>query len=228
MTDPLSIKALGEAISSFWARSALLLWCLSLCAIAALALLWTGTHFQMDGAAELFHSYGLLLALACVFLPIFAGFKTHSEWPKPPLVLLPIADQCFWSQGVQPDGKVTTQFSVRFQAANMTNGDIILSEIILNRPWVRRLSIIARNLSFKDPNSNCYGDKYPVLAQTLSYGSAVIIVDRPVGRKGKPIRIVVSLRDHAGRWHKLVFPHLRPIVDKAARPAPPSLQQGRA
>lgn len=154
-----------------------------------------------------------MLALACVVLPILAGFKTYSEWPKPSLVLLPIEDQCFWTQGVQPDGKVTTQFGVRFQATNMTNGAIMLAEIVLLRPWVHRRSIIARDLRFNDPNPNSpyYSGEYPIPAQSLSYGSAVIIVDHPVGRKGKPIRIVVSLRDHVGKWHKLVFPHLRSI-----------------
>ncbi len=168
MTEPLTtMKAIGEAITSFWGRSALLLWCLSLCAIVALAVLLVGTYFQIDGAAELFHRYAVLLMLACVLLPIVAGFRTYSERPKPSLVLLPIEDTSFWGQSVQPNGKVTTQFMLRFQATNMTNGTIVLSEIVLRRP--------------------------------------------PVGRKGKPIRVMVSLRDHSGRWHKLVFPYLRPI-----------------
>jgi hypothetical protein len=205
------MKAIGEAIASFWGRSALLLWCLSVCAIVALAVLWVATHFQIDGAAELFQSYGVLLALACVLLPIVASFKTYSEWPNPSLVLLPIADQCVWAQGPPRDGKVITQFGIRFQAANMSDGAIMLSEIVLRRPWVRRRSIIVRDLMFEDPNSHYYGHERPVPAQSLSYGSATIIVDHPVGRKGKPIRLVVSLRDHAGQWHKLVVPFVRSI-----------------
>ncbi len=211
MAEPFTMKAIGEAISSFWGRSALLLWCLALCAIAALAVLWVGKHFEIDGAAELFHQYGVTLALAGVLLTIFASFKTYAERPKPTIILLPVDDESHWGQATQPDGRVVTQFSVKFQATNVTDGTIKLSEIALRRPWVRRRSILTRMLLFKDPNSRYYGSAHPVPAHTLSFGSATIIVDRPVGRKGKPIRIVVALRDHAGRGHKVVFPYLRPI-----------------
>lgn len=211
MTEPLTMKAIGEAITSFWGRSALLLWCLSVCAVAAFAVLLVGAHFQINGAAELVQSCGVWLALAAMLLPIVAGFKTYSEWPKPSLVLLPIADQCVWAQGPPRDGKAITQFGIRFQAANMSNGAIMLSEIVLRRPWVRRRSIIVRDLNLKDPNSHYYGHEHPVPAQSLSYGSATIIVDHPIGRKGKPIRLVVGVRDHEGRWHKLVVPFVRHI-----------------
>lgn len=209
MAEPLTLKAISEAVSSFWGRSALLLWCLAVCAIAALGVLWAGKHFQVDGAAELLHDYGVKLALAGVLLAIVAAFKTYSERPKPNIVLLPVEDQSGWAQAVQQDGSVITQFSVHFQATNVSDGTIKLSEITLRRPWVRRRSILTRLLLLNDPNSKYYGSAHPVPAHTLSFGSATIIVDHAVGRKGEPIRLVVALRDHAGRWHKLVFPFVR-------------------
>ena len=140
---------------------------------------------------------------------IVAAFKTYSERPKPDIVLLPIEDQSGWAQAVQKEGNVTTQFSVHFQATNVSDRTIELSEIALRRPRVRRQSILARDLLFMDPKSNYYGSAHPVPAHTLSYGSATIIVDHAVGPKGKPIRLVVAMRDHTGRWHKLAFPFVR-------------------
>jgi hypothetical protein len=209
MAEPLTLKAISEAVGSFWARSALALWCFAACAIAAAGLLWAGKYFQVDGAADLFHDYGAKLALAGVLLAIVAAFKTYSERPKPNIVLLPVEDQSGWAQAVQQDGSVITQFSVHFQATNVSERTIKLSEITLRRPWIRRRSILTRLLLFKDPKSNYYGSAHPVPAHTLSYGSATIIVDHALGRKGEPIRLVVALRDHAGRWHKLVFPFVR-------------------
>ena len=209
MAGPLTLKAISETISSFWGRSALLLWCIAVCAIAALGVLWVGKYFQIDGAAELFHDYAMILALAGVLLLIGAAFKTYDERPKPNIVLLPIEDRSAWAQTLPREGNVTTQFSVHFQATNVSDGTIKLAEITLRRPWVRRRSILTRVVSFEDPKSQYYSSAHPVPAHTLSYGSATIVVDHAVGRKGKPIPLVVALRDHTGRWHKLVFPVVR-------------------
>ena len=182
MAEPLTLKAISEAVSSFWGRSALVLWCLAVCAIAALGVLWAGKHFQVDGAAELLHDYAVKLALAGVLLAIVAAFKTYSERPKANIVLLPVEDQSGWAQAVQQDGSVITQLSVHFQATNVSDGTIKLSEITVRRPWVRRRSILTRLLLLKDPNSNYYGSAHPVPAHTLSFGSATIIV-RPCRRE---------------------------------------------
>jgi hypothetical protein len=209
MAEPLTLKAISEAIISFWGRSALLLWCIALCSIAALGVLLAGKYFQIDRAAELFHDYGMILALAGVLLLIGAAFKTYDERPKPNIVLLPREDRSAWAQTLHREGNVTTQFSVHFQATNVSDGTIKLAEITLRRPWVRRRSILTRVVLFDDPKSQYYSSAHPVPAHTLTYGSATIVVDHAVGRKGKPIRLVVALRDHTGRWHKLVFPIVR-------------------
>ena len=52
MADPISLKAITDAISSFWGRSALLLWCLSACAWASWGVIFAGKHFQFDLASE--------------------------------------------------------------------------------------------------------------------------------------------------------------------------------
>ena len=122
-------------------------------------------------------------ALAGVLLAIVAAFKTYSERPKPNIVLLPVEDQSGWAQAVQQDGSVITQFSVHFQATNVSDGTIKLSEITLRRPWVRRRSILTRLLLLNDPNSKYYGSAHPVPAHTLSFGSATIIVDHARGKK---------------------------------------------
>jgi hypothetical protein len=37
------------------------------------------------------------------------------------------------------------------------------------------------------------------MPNSLTYGSVTVMIERPVGRKGKSMRVVIGLRDHAGR-----------------------------
>jgi hypothetical protein len=138
MVEPattISLKAITDAIGSFWSRSSLVLTCLSICDWAILLVLYLGKLYQLDGAAEMFSAYGLWLAITGVVLPIVAAFKWWSERPKPSLVLLPIDNQSFWQQFIQSDGRVTTQFALRFQATNVSDHTIKMSDISLRRPW---------------------------------------------------------------------------------------------
>ncbi|MGD1039148.1 MAG: hypothetical protein ABR878_18740 [Roseiarcus sp.] len=208
MADPISLKAITDAISSFWGRSALLLWCLSACAWASWGVIFAGKHFQFDRASEAVANYGLALSLVCVVLPIIAAFKTYGERPKPSLLMVPVDGQSFWAQSTQSDGRVTTQFALNFQATNVSDHPIKLSDVKIRRPWVRRRSIISKLLTFQHPKENVHSSQYPVLAHSLTYGSATVIVDRAIGTKGKPMRVVVRLQDHTGRWRRLVFPYV--------------------
>jgi hypothetical protein len=54
----------------------------------------------------------------------------------------------------------------------------------------------------------CSGKSIPIEPYSLTYGSATIIIACPVGSVGKMMRVVVAVQDHAGRWHKIIFPHL--------------------
>jgi hypothetical protein len=211
MGEPLSLKVICDAIISFWGRSAVLLWCLATVCFLSLIALAVGAHFHFGDAPGLFAAYGTILGLAFPALLVFAAFKTYSERPKPILSLIPNEHQSFWGQSRQPSGQITTQFCLRFQATNLSDGAIMLSEIRLLRPSVRRRRILTKHLLVRHPRGNTYGFTNPIEPHSLTFASGDIIVDHPVGRVGQPMRVTIQVQDHAGRWHKLVFPHVPSI-----------------
>jgi len=90
----------------------------------------------------------------------------------------------------------------------------MLSAIKLRRPFVRYRAILTKVMIVRHPKADIYSAKYPIEPHSLTYASATIIINRPVGRVGKTMRAVVAVQDHAGRWHKLIFPHL-PMIGAA-------------
>jgi hypothetical protein len=211
MTEPLSLKIIGDAITSFWGRSAILLWCLATLSLLSLIALAVGAHFQFGDAPALYAAHGTILALAALALFVFAAFKTYSERPQPILSLIPNEQQSFWGQSLQQNGQTTTSFCLRFQATNLSNGKIMLSALKLCRPFVRRRHILAKHLLVKHPHHNTYSFTNPIDPHSLTYASGDIIVDHPVGRAGQPMRVTIQVQDHVGRWHKLFFPHVPSI-----------------
>jgi hypothetical protein len=130
---------------------------------------------------------------------------------KPNLSLIANEEHSFWYHAKQTDDSVITQLTLRFQATNMGDGSIQLSGIKLNWPWVRHKSILTRMVHTRHPTENVHSSKFPIRAHSLTEASANIMIKGAVGGIGKKstMRVSVSLQDHAGRWHKLVFPHLR-------------------
>lgn len=208
LTLAATLKSFAEGIAAVWARGALVIWCLATaCAVVLLALI-AGTYFHIGDMAVLLASYGTSLGFLFLVLSVFAGFKTYDERARPTLSLIPSETQSFWGQSRQTDGRVITSLRLHFQATNFSKGAIMLSAVRLHRPWVRRRAIITKLLLIEQPKGHSYGTKNPILPNSLTYGDAHITIDHPVGRLGKPMRAVVAFQDHAGRWHKLVFPHL--------------------
>jgi hypothetical protein len=83
MAETFSLKVLGEAITSFWGRSALVLWCLATSCLVAIIALAAGAYWHVADAAELLAAYGTVLSLGLLVLIVFASFKTYAERPKP-------------------------------------------------------------------------------------------------------------------------------------------------
>jgi hypothetical protein len=223
MTVIFSLKAISAAITSFWARSALLLWCLAASCLVALIALAAGSHWQVGDTPAWLAAYGTILGLAFLVLLVFAAFKTYGERAPPTLLLLPQDDQSFWTQCRHPDGKIITQLTLRFQAKNLTDGAIRLSGIKLCRPFVRRHAILTKAMRGCHPNAGLelpidYSLELLIEPHSLTYASVTITIDHPVGSMGKTMRAVVAMQDHAGRWHKLICPHLRMIRLMGAPP----------
>lgn len=219
MPEPFSIgavaKSLGDGLAAIWARSAILLWAAAAAGAAVLVALVALSRLQVVGAAGMLATYGLFLALGVVILVVFAGFKTYAERPARTLSFIPNEGQSFWGQSRQPDGQVITSFDLRFQASNLSDGAVLLSAARLYRPWVRRRSITGKMLATEHHAGSTYDSEFPILPHDVTRAMAHISVDHAIGRPGKGMRVVVGLQDHAGRWHKLVYPHLR------AFPTPP-------
>src|SRR5882672_4344774 len=93
----------------------------------------------------------------------------------------------------------------------MMEGSIHLSKVKLNWPWVSRRRIFTTMLMTQHPKQDVYGSDFPIPAHARRSCSASIMVRGTVGGGGrkKPMRVSISMQDHAGRWHKLVFRDLR-------------------
>ncbi len=201
-------RSIINILVTLWERSALFLWCVASSSFVILAALYLGSYLQLGDFALWLNKLQTALTIAFLFFVIFASFRTLADRKSGPVLLLPQDNQCIWGRAKQPTGNVITQINIHFQATNTGDSAIMLSGIRLSRPWVRRGAIITDMLNTKHPIENTYSSRFPILAHSLTYGSATIIVDRPIGRLGKPMRVVVRLRDQRGRWHKLVCPHV--------------------
>jgi hypothetical protein len=213
LTEPITItatvKAAGAAIAAAWARGALVLWCATTAGVVVLGALLLGAYWQLGDAPTLLSLHGTWIVLATLTCAVAAGFKTYGERAARPLVLIPIEQRSMWGQAKQPSGQVITTLSLYFQATNVSNGTVKPSAIRLRKPWVRNRSILQTMLTTEHPSDPMHSSEYPILPHSLSYCHAHITIDHPVGKAGRPMRVVIKLQDHAGRWYRLVFPHVR-------------------
>jgi len=201
--DPLTVgtvlKSIGEGLVAFWKNGALLLWCAATVCLVVLLALFAEAYFRLGEAAAWLTAYGFDLVIGFLVLVVCASFKTYAEREKPALSFVPNERQSFWHPAVQSDGHTLTQLSLRYQVTNFSKSNVILSSLRLYRPWVRR-----DRISYEMPPTM----GVEVMANSLTAEAVTVMIKRPVGRKGKPMRVVIGLQDNAGRWHKVVFPRL--------------------
>jgi len=210
-----TLKAAGERIGEIWQRGALILWTLtSACSVTLLALL-AGAQWQVGNTEGLPTTYGTSLALAILVLTVFSASKTYSERTAAErvgrqLALIANEIQSHWIQSKQ-SGEVITQISLYFQAKNLSDDSVKLSAIRLARPLVRKRRIQQTTLSVQSPTGSAFDFEFRILPHSLTHGSASFVIYCPIGVVGKAMRVVVFIQDHAGRWYKLVFSHIRMI-----------------
>jgi hypothetical protein len=200
-------KSAGMVIA-MWQRGALGLWTIAAACLMAFIALLTGARSHLSDAEVLLTTYGADLVLAILALSVFASVKSYSERAGRPLALIENVLQSHWCQTKQPSGEVITLIALWFQVTNFSKRSVMLTAMRLARPWVRRRRIRQTTLSVRHPLGLDYGSDFPISPHSLTHGCAHIIIDRPIGRIGKTMRVVVRIQDHAGRWYRLVFPHV--------------------
>jgi hypothetical protein len=210
-------KSAGMVIA-MWQRGALLLWIIAAACLMAFIALLTGARSHLGDAEVLLTTHGADLVLAILALSVFASLKSYSEWAGRPLALIKNVQQSHWCQTKQPSGEVITSIALWFQVTNFSQRSVMLTAMRLGRPWVRRRRIKQTTLSVRHAIGLEYGSEFPISPHSLTHGCAHIIIDRPIGRIGKTMRVVVRIQDHAGRWYRLVFPH----VEMTSGPQHPS------
>ena len=207
MTDPLTwgamAKAIGEALVAFWKNGALLLWCAATVCVFVLLALFAGAYFGFVEASSALTRYGFALAIGFLVLVVCAAFKTYAEREKPVLSIVPDERQSYWHPTVQPDGHTATQLALRYQVTDSGKSSVMLSSLRLHRPWARR-ALVSYEMHQTHPRMGL-----EITAHSLTAGAATVLIERSIGRKGKPMRVVIALQDNAGRWRKVVFPHIQ-------------------
>lgn len=196
-----------DGLLQLWERGKALLWALAAICAAVLAILFVGAFLGVATATVALQSYGLLLVIGAAGLGILAAVKIIASRYRPPSVHL-IANnaQSLWGQSRQQDGRITTQLSFRFQAANPADNFIRLSAVRLSKPWTRA-PVLANVLLTSNPNPkiNTFSQANPIAPRAISEVSGVLVFDKAIGRPGKPMTAVIKVSDQFGRWHKVKF-----------------------
>jgi hypothetical protein len=133
------------------------------------------------------------------------AWRKLEDRPKPTIHLIADEGQSFWAQSRQGDGRVTTQFCLRMQAANLTDRKIKLSGLRLIRPRIRPRDELTKHVFTRHPTEDTYGFEFPIMPRAVSRASCDVIVCRPIGTPGETITAVVKISDQHGRWHKVKF-----------------------
>ena len=208
MPEPLTIggaiKTTLELIASAWKRGALLLWSCTAAAAVALMVLFVATRLQVGGASELSSVYGIYLLLIISVLGVFALFKTYSERQARPLILIANDRRSMWGQAKQSTGQTITTLSLHFQATNVSDGTVQISNVRLYWPWVSRRTILDTVVLIEAPHGTT-SSRNPILPHALGEVGVVISIDRPIGRAGNRLK---RYYQSAGPRAKLVHSHI--------------------
>jgi hypothetical protein len=211
--EPMSLgglfKAALEVIASVWKQGAILLWSCAAASVAAFAVLIIASRFDLSSAGELKKTYDVYLLMAAAVLVVFATFKTYSERQARPLKLIAIDRFSMWGQARQRTGDVITAFSFRFQAANLSDRTVYISDIRLCRPWISRKAILETLIMTEAPDDITFGHRNPILPHTIGEVNAHVVIGYPVGRAGKKMNVTIKVQDHARNWYRLAFQHLK-------------------
>jgi hypothetical protein len=196
-----------DVLFQLWERGgAILLWALTAISAVVFAVLVAGAVIGVAEAGLALESYGLLLVLAVVAFGILAAVKTiQSRYRSPTVHLIADETQSFWSQSKQQDGRITTQLSFRAQVTNLTDDVIKLSDVRISRPWTQA-RLLAKVLLTRHPHYpevRLFSHENPIAPRAISEVHCTFMLERAIGRPGRPMIAVFKISDQLGRWHKV-------------------------
>lgn len=181
------LSTAGKVVATTWRHGSRFLLSIACAGGAAAALLWLAAHFGMPKADGFWEEYGLILIIVAVVSAILAAFKYYAEQQNRPIVLIADEEQSLWHHAAQPDGKVFTQFLLRFHVTNMADGGLHLSKVRLNWPWIGRKRIVSSMVVTQHPNpkENVVSSYFAVRPHGRQQCSANMMVIGTVGGAGE-------------------------------------------
>jgi hypothetical protein len=151
------------------------------------------------------------LFIAAVFFLIVGFFKRYHEQNVRTLVFIPDEIRSFWHHAPQPDGRKLTQFGFRGYVTNVTSKPLQLGKIKLISPKSKQQH---QEFIFTVHDNRVDASHVPLLPSVRTVFDSAFFVDGFFGTSGKPLKVVVSVCDHLGHWHKIKFKKLRDPLDR--------------
>jgi hypothetical protein len=198
-----NMKALIGLLLQMWERGSILLWALAAASLFA-GLAMTGAIYYR--VAPLKPELAAAFIIGCGALAIVAGFKRHQERSIVSLALVPNAAQSFWHHTPQQDGRKLTQIALSGWATNCTDRPLYPSLVRNTSPFGTKTE--SEFVITQGPDNRTFGSAHPVQPGDRREISAHFFAKGFIGRQDHPLRVVVSVCDNLGRWHKWVFPQL--------------------
>jgi hypothetical protein len=194
MSDPATgvvVRAL-DTVLKLWDRGVALL--LALFGICFTLLSGAACAWWL-GAPDYLSSYGLYLVVGAV---IFGGLAFARliaraiERRAPSFHFIPDDAQSLWHIAKQPDGKIHTQISLRFQTTNMARRGLMPSKAILKRPflWGSHPNVI---IATENRPSGLYS-RYNMIPAGLTRNVQLeFFVPKKIGKAGSPLDVKVVI-----------------------------------
>jgi hypothetical protein len=204
--DPISW--LSSALQA-WERGSLFLWALGVGTLSAVVALSVTPIFAPTLTTN---SWFPALTVAAVVLLVLAGFKTYQERTIETLVFIADDMQSFWNHAPQPDGRKLTQIALRGRVTNKSDKPIYPADIELISPRTKR--VVQRNIFTEHEGGRVYGSDNAIAPGARAGFSAHFFADSFIGIEGKPLTIVVSIKDQLGHRHKVRFRNLSRPQDR--------------
>jgi hypothetical protein len=209
MPDPISafVLSLVETLNKLWDKSLTLLSALAVICLLLLGISVLGLFFHVGIAADLGSILPWLIGGAVVF-GVLSLAKTIEHRSVRTLHLIPDDQISFWQKAPGTGGKSATQLDLHFRATNLTGRPLLLSGITIKRPWTFGAHVVKTLGTFSELQGD-YGSRYFVHPRGTTTAHSTIMIERDIGKVGKPLKVVVNLIDQRGNRTRLKYRKLQ-------------------